>query len=326
MGENLSCPMAGPSPRKAANTSDAWVDPSSHKSTFVIANGVRLHYLDWGGSGPPLILIHGFGDNPHYFDDLAPTLADRFRVFAYARRGHGQSDPKGPFDTPTFTEDLRGFMDGVGISKAHLAGHSMGGNEITSMAATHPKRVARIVYLDAGYDWADPAFVSGSKARDPSYANPPEEAYRSIEAYKTYQRTLWWAGVSDPGRYEAYVRELVIVQPDGTLRPRVGEKVTEAMTNYLFTAHRDYTGVRAPALAIYSTTFADLQNGDPVRVASNRAWETEHLTPFRTASMERVRRELSKVELVTVPGTHADFFFNSRDEVATRMKRFLRSR
>jgi hypothetical protein len=55
-----------------------WSDPADHKSSFVTSNGVRLHYLDWGGSGPALILTHGANENPHYFDDLAPAFAGQF--------------------------------------------------------------------------------------------------------------------------------------------------------------------------------------------------------------------------------------------------------
>ena len=171
--------MAPQSAGHAPGKSGAWSDPAPHKSNFVISNGVRLHYLDWGGSGPPLILIHGYGDNPHAFDDLAPAFTDRFRVVAYARRGHGQSDAKGPFDTATLTEDLRGLMDGLGIAKAHLAGWSMGGNEITAMAGTYPKRVGRIVYLEAAYDWGDPAFAAAFKAIPPSLMAPPAGAMAS---------------------------------------------------------------------------------------------------------------------------------------------------
>ena len=140
------------------------------KSGFVTANGVQLQYIDWGGSGPALIFIHGLEGNPHCFDDLAPAFTDRFRVVAYARRGSGESEAKEPYDTSTFTEDLRGLMDGLGISKAHLAGHSMGGTEITAMAGTHPERVDRIVYLDAAYDWADPAADAAFKATPPTAA------------------------------------------------------------------------------------------------------------------------------------------------------------
>src|SRR5260370_40868199 len=103
-----------------------WSDPAAHKSGFVTANGVRPYYLDWGGSGAALILIHGLNGSPHCFDDLASAFTDRFRVVAYARRGNGQSEAKGPYDIATFTEDLRGLMDGLGIAKAHLAGHSIG--------------------------------------------------------------------------------------------------------------------------------------------------------------------------------------------------------
>lgn len=137
-----------------------WPNPAARKIGFVTANGVRLQYLDWGGSGPALILIHGSGDNPHAFDDLVPAFTDRFRVIAYAQRGHGNSEVKGPCDTSTTTEDIRAFMDSLGIAKANLAGWSMGGNIITAMAGTHPQRIDHLVYLDGAYDWSDPAPVA----------------------------------------------------------------------------------------------------------------------------------------------------------------------
>jgi alpha-beta hydrolase superfamily lysophospholipase len=73
-------------------TTCTWTDDSPHRSAFAVVNGVRLRYLDWGGSGDPLVLIHGLGDGPHLFDELAPLIADRFRVVAYVRRGHGDSE------------------------------------------------------------------------------------------------------------------------------------------------------------------------------------------------------------------------------------------
>jgi pimeloyl-ACP methyl ester carboxylesterase len=124
-----------------------WSDPSPHKNGFVTASGIRINYLDWGGSGPTLILIHGYGDNPHVFDDIAPAFTDRFRVIAYARRGQGDSEAKEPYDAGTMAEDLHGLMDALHIAKAHLAGWSMAGNDITAMAGAHPERVDRMVYL-----------------------------------------------------------------------------------------------------------------------------------------------------------------------------------
>ena len=59
---------------------------------FVILDGVRFHYLDWGGDGDPLLLLAGLGCTAHVFAELAPHLSDRFRVLALTRRGHGLTD------------------------------------------------------------------------------------------------------------------------------------------------------------------------------------------------------------------------------------------
>ncbi|MBE0659871.1 MAG: alpha/beta hydrolase [Bryobacteraceae bacterium] len=295
---------------------------SLHRSGFVTANGIRLHYLDWGGTGPALILIHGFRANPHFFDDLAPAFKGRFRVIAYARRGHGESEASGPYDLATLTVDLRGLMDALGIDKAHLAGHSMGGNEITSMAGAHPGRVGRIVYLDSAYDWADPAFVAAFQNVPAAYSAPPASAFVSLDAARAYLQTVWWPGV-DGSRLEAYMRGGLAVQPDGTVRSIMRDSVVEEIAAAMFTETRDYTRVRAPALAIYPETNLDVHHVSAAQAAENLAWERQYIAPFRQASVARARRELSNVEILNVPGTHLDFLFTSRDKVVDAMQRFL---
>src|SRR5678815_442714 len=113
-----------PRSSNAASTTNAqFKDLSPHRVAFVQANGIRINYTDWGGDGPPLVMIHGIGDNPHIFDDLSRSLHKDFRIIAYARRGHGQSEsPTGPYDLTALVEDLRQFLDGVGIQKASLVG------------------------------------------------------------------------------------------------------------------------------------------------------------------------------------------------------------
>lgn len=300
----------------------AWTDPSPHTSGSVTANGVRLHYLDWGGTGPALILIHGFGDNPHAFDDLAPAFTDRFRVLAYARRGHGRSEARPPYDMATLTEDLRQFMDSLGIERAHLVGWSMGGNELTWMAGTHPDRVGRIVYFDAGYDWGDPAVLRAFEAM-PIDFTPPAEALTSMDAFRDHHTGVWFPALPDKSRLEGYVRGLVDIQPDGSVRMLMSDSTFNIIAGQLFTERRDYSRVRAPALSIYSETFFDVTAADSAQREMNLAWEREHFSPFRRASIERIRSELPGVEILTVPGTHADFIFTSRDEIVAAMRRFL---
>jgi alpha-beta hydrolase superfamily lysophospholipase len=86
-----------------------YTDTSPHKSAFARVHGANLNYLDWGGDGPALVMIHGIGDDPHIFDDLASRLHDRFRIIAYARRSHGLSDapPGALYDAATLVDDFR---------------------------------------------------------------------------------------------------------------------------------------------------------------------------------------------------------------------------
>ncbi len=306
----------------ALATAAAWSDAAPHSSGFVNASGVRLHYLDWGGSGPNLILIHGYGDNPHVFDDMAPAFIDSFRVVAYARRGHGRSGKAGPFDTATLTADLRALMDRLRIDRAHLAGWSMGGNEITAMAGLHPERVDRLVYLDAAYDWADPVVAAAFDSL-PVNLTPTPDALVSLDTFRGWQRRAFFPAVSDTLRLEAYVRDLVDLQSDGTVRPVMSDSVAQAIFAVLVSNRRDYTKVKAPALAIYSETFLDVAKADSAQVVKNLAWETKFFAPFREASIARVRREIPRLEIVRVPGTHPDFVFTSRNQVVDAMRRFL---
>lgn len=306
----------------ACKKSTNWTDLSVHKSAFVTANGIRLHYLDWGGSGPALILIHGYGDNPHVFDDLAPAFTDRFRVIAYAQRAHGDSEAKEPYDNATLTEDLRGFMDSLGIAKADLAGWSMAGNQITAMAGDHPERVNRIVYLDGAYDWGDPNFAAAFQSF-PIDLSPPASALNSLEAYRAYQSSVWFPALKDMSRVEAYVRDLVVVQSNGNVKIRMSDSAAQLVASTLLTYRRDYSKVHSPALVIYAETFGDVHLGEPSQRAKNLAWEQKYMAPFRTASTERVRRELPSAEIVKVPGTHMDFLFTSRDQVVGAMRKFL---
>ena len=70
-------------------------DQSPHKSGFITANGVKLHYLDWGGKGETMLFLHGIGDTPHDFNDFPPKFTNQFRVLGLTRRGHGESDVPG---------------------------------------------------------------------------------------------------------------------------------------------------------------------------------------------------------------------------------------
>jgi pimeloyl-ACP methyl ester carboxylesterase len=302
----------------------AWAGAYWPMEGFVDANGVRLEYLDWGGSGPALILLHGLADDPHRFDDLAPAFTGRFHVIAYARRGSGNSDAKGPYDIVTLTRDLLGLMDALGIEKANLVGHSAGGDEITEMAAEHPERVSRLIYLDSAYDWGEPDFRAAYDALPSKILELPASAMASLDAFRSYQKMMWYRELDDMTRIEADLRERVVIQPGGSLKDRAPREVVDALYSALWTNKlRDYKRVRCPALAIYAEHLYDLHVADIKHRDILVTYEQMYWGPFQRESIERVRRELANVEIARVRGLHDSFFLTDRQEVVKLMRRFL---
>jgi pimeloyl-ACP methyl ester carboxylesterase len=291
---------------------------------FAEANGVRLQYLDWGNTRPALILVHGLGDNPHIFDDLAPAFADRFHVIAYSRRGAGDSEARGPYDVDTLTEDLRLLMDALGIPKANFVAHSAGGNEITELAARYPQRVGRIVYLDAGYDWADPDFKAAIEAVPYSELDVPPSAMSSLDAYLSYQKDMWYTQLNDMRRVEASLREGVIVQSDRTVKNRIPKEVQDAHFDALVSNKpRDYAHVHVPVLAIFTQHMYDPQTSDLRLRAKARDWEQRYWVRFQEKSIARLHRELPQAQVLRLPGVHGSFFLTNRKSVVDAMDRFL---
>ena len=126
------------------------MNATNPKSDFVHVNGIRLHYLDWGGSGPTLLFLTGMGSSAYIYNQFAPRFTDTFHVLALTRRGHGDSDyPETGYDADILIEDIRQFIEALHIDKTVLAGHSLAGVELTHFAATYPTHVAKLIYLDA---------------------------------------------------------------------------------------------------------------------------------------------------------------------------------
>jgi pimeloyl-ACP methyl ester carboxylesterase len=132
---------------------------------FTTVNGVRLHYLDWGGKGETLLFLTALGGTANDFQPLAVRFTDHFHVLGLTRRGQGQSaKPDAGYDTSQLVEDIRAFLDQTKIKRATLVGYSMAGNELTEFAVLYPRRVVKLVYLDAAYDLAENAEL-GRKAQ-----------------------------------------------------------------------------------------------------------------------------------------------------------------
>jgi len=105
------------------------------------------------GAGPPLLLLHGNGEDGSYFARQSDYFARRYTVYAIDTRGHGKT-PRGtaPFTIAQFAEDLLDFMDEHDMAQARILGFSDGGNTALLFALKNPERVRRLVLNGANLD------------------------------------------------------------------------------------------------------------------------------------------------------------------------------
>jgi non-heme chloroperoxidase len=123
----------------------------SRVSLIAVDTGVKLEVIDWGGSGRPVVLLAGNGQTGHSFDDFAPLLAPFYHVYGITRRGFGASSrPTTGYRTDRRADDVLAVLDSLALRKPVLAGHSLAGEELSSIGSRHPDRVAGLIYLDAG--------------------------------------------------------------------------------------------------------------------------------------------------------------------------------
>jgi pimeloyl-ACP methyl ester carboxylesterase len=119
------------------------------QSQFATVNGVRLHYLE-AGSGPPIILLHGFGETSHMWLPLIPKLAGTHTVIAPDLRGSGASSvPDSGYDKITMARDIHALAEGRGWKSVRIVGHDIGLMVAYAYAATYPKETERVVLMDA---------------------------------------------------------------------------------------------------------------------------------------------------------------------------------
>ncbi len=105
------------------------------------------------GAGPPLLLLHGNGQDGSYFSHQSAYFARRYTVYAIDTRGHGKTlRGRAPFTIDQFAEDLLDFMDEHDMAQVRILGFSDGGNVALSFALKNPERVRRLVLNGANLD------------------------------------------------------------------------------------------------------------------------------------------------------------------------------
>jgi pimeloyl-ACP methyl ester carboxylesterase len=118
---------------------------------FNLPHGIRMHARDWGGDGPPVLLLHGLASNARIWDLAAPLLAERARVAALDQRGHGETDkPDEGYDYDAFARDVSAAIESLGFERPVVVGHSWGAAVALDYAARRPDGVRGAVLVDGG--------------------------------------------------------------------------------------------------------------------------------------------------------------------------------
>lgn len=307
------------------------MDSSPHKSEFVNVNGVRLHYLDWGGEGPVLLFLAGMGCNAHIFDRFAPRFTDQFRVLALTRRGHGESDhPETGYDIETLTEDLRQFLNSLNINQAILVGHSLAGIELSHFAALYPERVLSLVYLDAAFYRTSPEFKA-MQEKNPLRTIPipgVNDDHTSVENYiafikKAYPSlaAIWGDVMEEQGLHE------ITILPDGKVIDRMSDEIGNALNATISSYEPEDSNIQAPTLSFYA--FADSASfiSQDYMTEEQQAQVVNFFdtvrNPWLRHSIEQFRRNVPHAKIVEIPHGHHYCFIQQEELVFEEMRKFL---
>jgi pimeloyl-ACP methyl ester carboxylesterase len=164
-------------------------------SLLVPTNGTRLHVKDYGGAGPPLMMLHATGFGWWQWDAVAEELATVYHSYAVDLRGHGDSDkPQEGYAVENLAADIQGLLDALGIGHAFATGHSVGAKTVIAHASLYPDRFTKALIIEPvvnppGVERDTSQIVAQARRRRPSFPSPEAmfESYRGRSPFATWQ-------------------------------------------------------------------------------------------------------------------------------------------
>jgi pimeloyl-ACP methyl ester carboxylesterase len=296
----------------------AQADSSQHKVQFVtVAEGVQLEVLDWGGSGKPLIFLAGAGDTAHAFDNFAPKFTGENHVYGITRKGFGASSKPAPsngnYSADGLGDDVLAVMQALRIKRPVLVGHSLAGEELSSIGSRFPDKISGLIYLDAatGFAFYDPAHPLIEIDM-----NSIKKRIEEIEAGGVDEQEKLRELEVAIARFETFLHqnnEDVKTMPPLPPRPPIGAALNFGMEKY--------TSIPVPALAIFACPhdWSHFFPNDPERRAARLDADTARCS----AQAEAFSRGVPTARIVQIP--NADHYVHRSNEaqVIDEMKKFL---
>ena len=272
-------------------------DPSPHQVRWVtVDSSVKLEVLDWGGSGPPLVLLACYLST-HVYDEFAPKLTDQAHVYGITRRGIGASDkPASGYSVQQSANDLFEVFNALALQQALLVGHSCAGQVLTLFAAQHGDRLRGLVYLDGA---TDPTV-------SPADVGAPMPDLATLPRREPGKRDWAFPGALDQEQPDPVIRRAITV--DARMKP-------------------DYARVRVPVLAIYvgQRSFEEVVAGYTIQNDQERAALRQEYAATRalyTRWQQVLRSGIPTARIVELTGANLFMFLSNEADVLREIRAF----
>jgi non-heme chloroperoxidase len=302
----------------------SWKDPSPHARRFVrVDKNTKLEVLDWGTSGTPIVLLAGNGDTAHVFDEFAPKLAAYYHVYGITRRGFGASVSSATdYGADRLGDDVLVIIEFLKLKKPVLVGHSIGGEELSSVASRYPDRVRGVVYLDAGYPYAfdnakGPSEMEFLKIQGPQ---PPPPAERDLASFGALQK--YFERVNGFRFPESELRQEWQSTPDG----RAAKPRDFPASPMILRGMKKYTRIPVPALFIFANPHSQgawVDNStDPIVRKSNEAYSVA-LSALTERQQKAIEEGVPRAHMITLPGASHYIFLSNEADVLGEIRTFV---
>lgn len=301
----------------------AWpLDSSPHKIEFVsVDKDVKLEVLDWGGTGRPLMFLAGLGNDAHVFDKFAPKFTSTNHVYGITRRGYGASSKPEPsnnnYSADRLGDDVLVVIDALKLDRPVLAGHSIAGEELSSIGTRHPEKVAGLIYLDAAYERAFYDPERGDLSIDSHEIEKKltrlDSLQTSLHDSKLLIQELLDTDLPQLAKSLGEERNLLSSRPEDTPATRPDAKFAQA----IITGAQRFTAIKCPALAIYAVA----PPSDPAKADPEAPTDKERAAS--AAQAQAFEKGVPSARAVRILNADHYVFLSNEAEVLQAMNDFL---
>ena len=293
-------------------------DTSTHTVQFVdVGDGVKLEVIDWGGTGRPLIFLAGMGNTAHNFYTFAPKFTAKYHVYGITRRGFGASSKpipaNGNYSADRLGDDVVAVIDALNIDLPVLVGHSLAGEELSSVGSRYPQKVAGLVYLDAAYGFA---YYNPAHPMLELEMNDLKKRIDQIEAGGVDEKSL----LSDLEEHVAKFEQTLHDSNQGiaSMPPIPPRTPMGAALNY---GVEKYTTIPVPILAIYACphNWDNFFQNDPALRAKRQKADVIDCS----AQADVLAAGIPSAHVVRLPNADHYVFLSNEADVLGEMNSFL---